>query len=175
MKKRILTITMASIMVLSAVSFADTPESTGGNAIGIRERFVEKRESKTDVKENHRVGLKKIVEEHAPELLNEFELLWETQKNIHLTQIEEHRNVMEAIKAKVDEGTLTQEEARAEVKALRDAHQAYRDSKFTQEDKEYRKALHDQLKTALDSKDESLIYDTLSEILEALQQHLYNE
>lgn len=169
MKKSILAITMASIMVLSAVSFADAPVSKEGNAIGIRERFVEKREPKFDRKENFKVGLKSIVEKYAPELFSDFEAIWETQKDNHVAQMEELRTEMELIKSRLDEETITHEEARAEVNALREAHQAERDARFSEAFKEDRKAYHEQLKKAIESEDEVLIHEVLSEILESLQ------
>lgn len=140
------------------------------------------------LKEKHRTRMTFIIETYAPEMLTSYQTAWDAHDAIHvqLEAIRQERKVeiqaeVAAIRAKVESGELTLEDAKAELLALREANKAEHDAKRAEnealkatygQDPEVVKATKEALNVSVKAKDEAEIVRLLGELLAMLEKHV---
>lgn len=178
-----------SLVLIAVLAFAGMSSSFAAPAIGgSSEAEVTRIGDVEALKEKHRTRMTLVIETYAPEMLASYQTAWDAHDAVHvqLEAIRQERKAeiqaeVAAIRAKVDSGELTLEEAKAELLALREANKAEHEAiraeiealKATYgQDPEVVKAAKEALKVAVKAKDEAEIVRLLGDLLAMLEKHI---
>lgn len=178
-----------SLVLIAVLAFAGMSSSFAAPAIGgSGEAEVTRIGDVEALKEKHRTRMTLVIETYAPEMLASYQTAWDAHDAVHvqLEAIRQDRKAevqaeVAAIRAKVESGELTLEEAKAELLALREANKAEHEAiraeiealKATHgQDPEVVKAAKEALKVAVKAKDEAEIVRLLGDLLAMLEKHI---
>jgi len=178
-----------SLVLIAVLAFAGMSSSFAAPAIGgSGEAEVTRIGDVEALKEKHRTRMTLVIETYAPEMLASYQTAWDAHDAIHvqLEAIRQERKAevqaeVAAIRAKVESGELTLEEAKAELLTLREANKAEHEAiraeiealKATHgQDPEVVKAAKEALKVAVKAKDEAEIVRLLGDLLAMLEKHI---
>ncbi len=178
-----------SLVLIAVLAFAGMSSSFAAPAIGGSGEVEVTRIGDVEaLKEKHRTRMTLVIENYAPEMLASYQTAWDAHDAVHvqLEAIRQERKVevqaeVTAIRAKVESGELTLEEAKAELLALREANKAEHEAiraeiealKSTYgQDPEVVKATNEALKVAVKAKDEAEIVRLLGDLLAMLEKHI---
>ena len=178
-----------SLVLIAVLAFAGMSSSFAAPAIGgSGESEVTRIGDVEALKEKHRTRMTLVIETYAPEMLASYQTAWDAHDAVHvqLETIRQERKAeiqaeVAAIRAKVESGELTLEEAKAELLTLREANKAEHEAiraeiealKATHgQDPEVVKAAKEALKVAVKAKDEAEIVRLLGDLLAMLEKHI---
>lgn len=178
-----------SLVLIAVLAFAGMSSSFAAPAIGgSSEAEVTRIGDVEALKEKHRTRMTLVIETYAPEMLASYQTAWDAHDAVHvqLEAIRQERKAeiqaeVAAIRAKVESGELTLEEAKAELLTLREANKAEHEAiraeiealKATYgQDPEVVKAAKEALKVAVKAKDEAEIVRLLGDLLAMLEKHI---
>lgn len=178
-----------SLVLIAVLAFAGMSSSFAAPAIGgSSEAEVTRIGDVEALKEKHRTRMTLVIETYAPEMLASYQTAWDAHDAVHvqLEAIRQERKAeiqaeVAAIRAKVESGELTLEEAKAELLTLREANKAEHEAiraeiealKATYgQDPEIVKAAKEALKVAVKAKDEAEIVRLLGDLLAMLEKHI---
>ena len=178
-----------SLVLIAVLAFAGMSSSFAAPAIGgSSEAEVTRIGDVEALKEKHRTRMTLVIETYAPEMLASYQTAWDAHDAVHvqLEAIRQERKAeiqaeVAAIRAKVESGELTLEEAKAELLTLREANKAEHEAiraeiealKATYgQDPEVVKATKEALKVAVKAKDEAEIVRLLGDLLAMLEKHI---
>lgn len=178
-----------SLVLIAVLAFAGMSSSFAAPAIGgSGEAEVTRIGDVEALKEKHRTRMTLVIETYAPEMLASYQTAWDAHDAVHvqLEAIRQERKSevqaeVAAIRAKVESGELTLEEAKAELLTLREANKAEHEAiraeiealKATDgQDPEVVKATKEALKVAVKAKDEAEIVRLLGDLLAMLEKHI---
>lgn len=178
-----------SMVLIAVLAFAGMSSSFAAPAIsGSGEAEVTRIGDVEALKEKHRTRMTLIIETYAPEMLVSYQTAWDTHDAVHVQleaiRLERKAEVqaeVAAIRAKVESGELTLEQAKAELLALREANKAEHDAKRAEiealkttygQDPDVVKAAKEALKVAVTAKDEAEIVRLLGDLLTMLEKHI---
>ncbi|MCK8061495.1 MULTISPECIES: hypothetical protein [unclassified Fusibacter] len=205
--KKLMALALTGIMALSTFAFADefdaakTDDNLKGKPgiekqLGSRPEKGEKPgKEKHGNMEERMAKMTEVIENYAPDLLEDFEANWEAHQEIReeLDAIkedlreshkEEMEPIFEEIKALVESGELTREEAKEDLMAIREENKADFESVRSDidalreaygVDKDAAKAVHEALTAAVEADDAQAVTSALTEILNMMQNHLQFE
>jgi hypothetical protein len=185
-------------MAVSSIAFADEFSEKGPAQKGpglMQKQQVERPEKPVrdgEQKEDYRERLTEIMNTFESDLLDDFTSNWADHDSIHeqLMALKEankedkqaqRMEVLTGIKAEIEAGNLTREDAKVMLDALKNENQAVREEIKTEiealkalynVDKEEVKALHEALKTAVEANDSDAVNAVLQEMLNALTDHI---
>lgn len=178
-----------SLVLIAVLAFAGMSSSFAAPAIGgSSEAEVTRIGDVEALKEKHRTRMTLVIETYSPEMLASYQTAWDAHDAVHvqLEAIRQERKAevqaeVAAIRAKVESGELTLEEAKAELLTLREANKAEHEAiraeiealKATYgQDPEVVKAAKEALKVAVKAKDEAEIVRLLGDLLAMLEKHI---
>jgi len=188
-----------SLVLIAVLAFAGMSSSFAAPAIGgSSEAEVTRIGDVEALKEKHRTRMTLVIETYAPEMLASYQTAWDAHDAVHvqLEAIKQERKAeiqaeVAVIRAKVESGELTLEEAKAELLTLEEAkaelltlreankaeHEAIRAEiealKATYgQDPEVVKVAKEALKVAVKAKDEAEIVRLLGDLLAMLEKHI---
>lgn len=178
-----------SLVLIAVLAFAGMSSSFAAPAVGgSSEAEVTRIGDVEALKEKHRTRMTLVIETYAPEMLASYQTAWDAHDAVHvqLEAIRQERKAeiqaeVAAIRAKVESGELTLEEAKAELLTLREANKAEHEAiraeiealKATYgQDPEVVKAAKEALKVAVKAKDEAEIVRLLGDLLAMLEKHI---
>lgn len=178
-----------SLVLIAVLAFAGMSSSFAAPAIGgSSEAEVTRIGDVEALKEKHRTRMTLVIETYAPEMLASYQTAWDAHDAVHvqLEAIRQERKAeiqaeVAAIRAKVESGELTLEEAKAELLTLREANKAEHEAiraeiealKATYgQDPEVVKSAKEALKVAVKAKDEAEIVRLLGDLLAMLEKHI---
>jgi len=185
MKKMLFSIVIISLLVLYlplaafAIEF-ETPQRT------------ERAERITENKEAYRERITLVVQKFAPDLLSDITSSWAEHDSVHEelenlkadaleAKKEETKLVLKGLKADIDAGTITRDEAKEMLQEMRAANQARREEVRADIDElkvlydvdpEDVKLIHKSLSDAVIAQDAEAVYEALELLIDSLQKHI---